>query len=94
MPRLRAYARLGKCYLSWLKPDRFSLKSTPVFNDFQLTTVFKRSWLESMKKLLLAIPLAATLAAFSSTATDPAAESSTMKDEGTTMTTVTKMVMG
>lgn len=28
MPRLRAYARLGKCYLSWLKPDRFSLKST------------------------------------------------------------------
>lgn len=47
-----------------------------------------------MKKLLLAIPLAATLAACSSTATDPAAESSTMKDEGTTMTTVNKMVMG
>lgn len=47
-----------------------------------------------MKKLLLAIPLAATLAACSSTGTDPAAESSTMKDEGTTMTTVTKMVMG
>ena len=35
-----------------------------------------------MKKLLLAIPLAATLAACSSTATDPATESSMVKDDG------------